>query len=675
MRTEFKTEAGSSFPLGADWDGDGVNFAIYSRHASKIELCLFDDSGKKEISRLPLVKGNVGIWHIYVKGLKLGQLYGYRADGIYNPAEGKKFNPHKLLLDPYAKSVSGVCKWHKDMYAYNPEPPINLYSFSTTDSASSVPKSVVVDDAFEWDDDQLPEIPWEETVIYEVNVKGLTALNPDIASTYRGKFLALSDSEMIKYFKSLGVTTLELMPCQNFFTNLPQTDKGVSNFWGYDNLCFLAPHNEYLVSGDISEFKTMVKTLHQAGIEVVLDVVFNHTTESNAYGPTLSFRGIDNEEYYKPVPNDKAFYIDDTGCGATFNVYNAHGLQLVMDALRYWAEQMHVDGFRFDLTPALCRELHEIEEKPAFLKAVHQDPVLQKLKMIAEPWDLGPSGYRLGWFPEPWAEWNDKFRDALRKFWRGEKGLVTEVAKRISGSADIFKDRPRYASINYIAAHDGFTLQDLVSYDRKHNFANGEENHDGTDNNWSWNTGVEGETDDKTILALREQRKRNFMASLILSAGTPMILSGDELSRTQHGNNNTYCQDNETAWVHWAKKGWKHNEFRQFTAALVEFRKKHNIFAEADYIFIAPSGRPMADIDWKVSYSRSLSFVVQGKDEALFVIMNAYDGEILWTLPPSPHGSSWQLVFDTSETKDGNFGGAKFKKYSSKPWSFALFMS
>ncbi len=675
MIKSFKTTKGLSYPFGATWDGSGVNFVVYSAHATKIYLCLFSEDGRKEEARIPLFKDEGGVWHIYVKDLKLGQLYGYRVEGEYNPSKGKKFNEHKLLLDPYAKSLFGVCRWHKDMYVYDPSIPVNLYSFSTTDSSHCVPKGVVIDDTFDWEEDERPLIPWDETIIYEVNVKGITAKNPEVPSSYRGKFLGLSDSTMIKYFKDLGITTLELMPCQNFFTNIPQIDRGKSNYWGYDSLCFFAPHVDYLVSGDINEFKKMVKILHQEGIEVILDVVFNHTTEGNAYGPTISFKGFDNESYYKPVPEDRMYYIDDTGCGATFNIYHPRGLQYVMDALRYWAEQMHVDGYRFDLTVSLCRGFREVEESSSFLKAVLQDKVLQKLKLIAEPWDLGPSGYRLGYFSYPWAEWNDKYRDALRRFWKGEKGLVSEVAKRISGSRDIFKDRALYSSINYITAHDGFTLEDLVSYEHKCNLANGEENRDGTDNNLSWNSGIEGETTDKDILSFREQRKRNFISTLLLSAGTPMILAGDELSRTQRGNNNAYCQDNEISWFNWSNINKSKEDFLEFTSSLISFRKEHNIFSHSEYIFTTPSGREMSDSDWRVSYSRSLSFMVKGDKESLFIIMNAYDGDILWTLPEISGKKEWEYVFDTSITKDGKFGGISFKKYKVKPWSMVVFIN
>ena len=671
----LEVEAGMAEPLGATLTEGGVNFAVYSKNATRMELCLFDETGIRETA-LPIQAKTGNVWHIFVKGIKAGQLYGYRVYGPYEPYVGKKFNPNKLLLDPYAKSIKGDCVWHNDMHTYNTKEPVSLLSFSSSDSAPFMPKAEVVDGAFDWGNDRKPYIPFADTVIYELNVKAITALCPDVPLAYRGKFLGLSSPAMIKYFKDLGVTSLELMPSQNFFTNSILLSKNLANLWGYDPLCFFAPHNAYLASGDIGEFKRMVKELHEEGLEVILDVVFNHSTEGNAYGPTLGYKGLDNETYYKPDPQNPMNYIDDTGCGASFNLNDDAVVKLVMDALSYWADEMHVDGFRFDLATELCRGERYVTKDAKFLKAIAENKSLQKLKLIAEPWDLGPDGYRLGWFPSQFAEWNDRYRDAVRKFWRGDKGMIVEFARRISGSQDIFKNKPRYCSINFVTAHDGFCLYDLVSYEHKRNLANGENNHDGANNNWSWNTGVEGETDNEAIRSLRKQRMRSLMATLMLSGGTPMILYGDEMARTKNGNNNTYCQDNELSWLSW-NRDEKAQDFWKFMSALIHFRKENNIFDKGEFKAFRPDAKELSFENWSEDFSRSISCSIMGENAALFVIFNAYDAEIEWKLPVLPDAKgrwkTWRLVFDTAKNKDGGFGGDVYEKYTAPAWSVVCF--
>ncbi len=544
---------GEPYPLGATWDGQGVNFALFSENAEGVELCLFDPSGKQEVERIELRERTDRIWHCYLPYCRLGQLYGYRVYGPYDPENGHRFNPNKLLLDPYAKATVGSLDWDYPNFGYTLGVEGEDLAFDERDNAAGMPKCRVVDTAFTWGEDRPPRTPWDETVIYELHVKGFTKRHPNVPEELRGTYAGLASAPAIEHLKRLGVTAVELMPVHSFVDDGHLVEKGLKNYWGYNSIGFFAPDMRYSATGNISEFKTMVKRLHSAGLEVILDVVYNHTAEGNHLGPTLSFRGIDNTAYYRLLPDDPRYYMDFTGTGNTLNMMHPRVLQLIMDSLRYWILEMHVDGFRFDLASALARQLYEVDQLSSFFTIIHQDPVISQAKLIAEPWDVGEGGYQVGNFPVGWAEWNGKYRDAVRSYWKGDGGLVDELAYRLTGSSDLYErgGRRPCASINFVTAHDGFTLRDLVSYDDKHNEANGEDNNDGERYNLSRNYGVEGPTDDLEIKRTRARQRRNIIATLLLSQGVPMILSGDEIGRTQNGNNNAYCQDNEISWLDW----------------------------------------------------------------------------------------------------------------------------
>ncbi|HEY5638177.1 MAG TPA: glycogen debranching protein GlgX, partial [Burkholderiales bacterium] len=545
---------GRAYPRGATWDGEGVNFALFSEHAEKVELCLFDESGRRERQRIELRERTDEVWHCYLPEARPGQAYGWRVHGPYRPEDGQRFNPNKLVLDPYAKELVGTVRWSDALYGYTVGHKREDLAFDRRDSAAFMPKCRVIDQAFTWGDDRRPDVPWNDTVIYELNVRGFTMRHPEVPGAQRGTYAGLGSAPAIEYLKRLGVTTVELMPVHAFVDDRFLFERGLRNYWGYSTLGFFAPEPRYSASGSSKEFKTMVKTLHSAGLEVIIDVVYNHSCEGNQLGPTLSFRGLDNASYYRLSENSRRHYHDVTGCGNTLNLEHPRVLQMVMDSLRYWVEEMHVDGFRFDLASALARKGDEVERWGGFFSVIRQDPVLNRVKLIAEPWDLGAGGYQVGNFPLGWTEWNDRYRDGMRAYWKGDGGVIDEFARRLTGSSDLYgrEGRRPHASINFVAAHDGFTLADVVSYNDKHNEANGEDNRDGHNHNLSWNCGVEGPTDDPAIRALRERQKRNLLATLFLSQGVPMLLAGDERGRTQQGNNNAYCQDNEISWLDWS---------------------------------------------------------------------------------------------------------------------------
>ncbi len=607
---------GRPYPLGATWDGLGVNFALYSRHAEGIELVLFEHPDDPAPSRTIEVTERTGpIWHVYLPGLRPGQLYGYRVYGPYRPEEGHRFNPNKVLLDPYAKAIGRPLRWHDSLFGYKIGDPAGDLSFSEEDSAPYAPLGAVVESCFEWGDDCSPRIPWEDTIIYETHVKGITKLHPEVPEPLRGTYLGLTCEPVLEHLKRLGVTTIQLLPVHAKVHDRHLVERGLRNYWGYNPLCYFAPEPEYATNGPISavrEFKMMVRALHAAGFEVIVDVVYNHTGEGGVLGPTLSFRGIDNRAYYKADPKNPRFLVDYTGTGNTLDVGNPYVIQLIMDSLRYWVTEMHVDGFRFDLAAALARELYDVDMLSTFFQVIQQDPVLSQVKLIAEPWDVGPGGYQVGHFPWQWTEWNGRYRDAVRRFWRGDRGLNGEFATRFAGSSDLYERSGRrpFASINFVTAHDGFTLQDLVSYTKKHNEVNLEGNRDGMDENYSTNCGVEGPTQDPSVLACREALKRSLISTLFLSQGVPMLLGGDELSRTQHGNNNAYCQDNEISWYNWQLDERK-QQFLEFVRQVIWFRKQHRSFRRRhfltglpnggqapDAVWWHPEGRPMQHEDW-----------------------------------------------------------------------------
>ena len=576
---------GCPYPLGATWDGEGVNFALYSEHAEKVELCLFDILGRRETVRLPLPEQTDMVWHGYLPEVRPGQLYGYRAYGPYAPAQGLRFNPHKLLLDPYGKQIQGTIQWNDSHFGYRVGHKQEDLSFDRRDNAAGMPKNRVIDSAFTWGTDAPPNIPWHKTLIYEMHVRGFTKCHPDVPAHLRGTYAGLSTAPVIEYLTRLGVTSIELMPVHSFVDDRQLMERGLRNYWGYNSIGFFALEPRYLATNSIREFKTMVKTLHSAGLEVILDVVYNHTAEGNHMGPTLSLKGIDNSSYYRLVADNPRYYMDYTGTGNTLNMRHPRVLQLIMDSLRYWVLEMHVDGFRFDLAATLARELHEVDRLGAFLDIIHQDPVLSQVKLIAEPWDLGEGGYQVGNFPVGWAEWNDRYRDTVRSFWKGDGGVFGDLAYRITGSSDLYAHSGRrpYASVNFVTAHDGFTLQDLVSYNDKHNQANGENNRDGNNDNRSWNCGVEGPTGDPGIQALRAKQKRNLLATLLLSQGVPMMSGGDEIGHTQMGNNNAYCQDNETSWLNWNLQP-QDRELLTFVQRMINLRKRHPVFRRRRFL-------------------------------------------------------------------------------------------
>jgi isoamylase len=674
---------GKPYPLGATWDGEGVNFALFSEHAEKVELCLFDATGRRETHRVQLREQTDQVWHCYLPEARPGLIYGYRVYGPYDPAKGLRFNPHKLLLDPYAKQVQSL-QWNDSDFGYRIGHKNADLSFDRRDSAAGMMKGVVIETAFTWESDRPPKIPWHKSVIYEVHVKGFTMRHPKVPPTMRGTFAGLSTAPVIDHFKKLGITAVELMPVHCFVDDRHLLEKGLRNYWGYNTIGFFAPEPRYCSTGSVSEFKTMVKALHSANIEVILDVVYNHTAEGNQMGPTLSFRGIDNSVYYRLTPNDPRYYMDYTGTGNTLNVRHPRVLQLITDSLRYWVLEMHVDGFRFDLAATLARELHEVDRLGAFLDIIHQDPVLSQVKLIAEPWDLGEGGYQVGKFPVGWAEWNDRYRDTVRSYWKGDGGVLGELAYRLTGSSDLYahSGRSPYASINFVTAHDGFTLNDLVSYNQKHNEANGEENRDGTDNNRSWNCGAEGPTDDSEVNSLRMRQKRNFLATLFLSQGVPMLLAGDAIGPTQNGNNNAYCQDNEISWLDWDEKS-QDRDLLAFTRFVIALRKNHPIFHRRkffqgrsikgtqvkDIIWLLPDGREMSEEEWKQESARCLGLFLAGdgldevdehnepiSDESFLVLMNASHEPISFQLPALQHEGAWAVVLNTSNPR-GNGNG------------------
>jgi len=670
---------GKPYPLGATWDGYGVNFALYSENATRVELCLFEDAHGPETERIPLPEVTAHVWHGYLPGVRPGQLYGYRVYGPFAPEAGHRFNPHKLLLDPYARAVANEPDWHEPLFGYVPGGPDADLTFDERDSARGAPKAVVVNPYFDWDTDRPPRIPWHRSVIYEVHVKGFTQRHPEIPPELRGTYAGLAHPAAIEHFKKLGITAIELLPVHEFIDDKFLVDRGLRNYWGYSTLGYFAPAGRYSSGGrmgeQVAEFKAMVRELHRAGIEVILDVVYNHTAEGNHLGPTLSFRGIDNTAYYKLVPGQPRYYMDYTGTGNSLNVRNPWVLQLIMDSLRYWVQEMHVDGFRFDLAAALARELHDVDRLAAFFDIIHQDPVISQVKLIAEPWDVGEGGYQVGNFPVLWTEWNGKYRDTVRRFWRGDEWVVSELGYRLTGSSDLYQSDGRrpYASINFVTAHDGFTLHDLVSYNHKHNEANGEDNRDGTDDNLSWNCGVEGPTDDSAVIALRERQKRNFLATLLLSQGVPMILGGDEMGRTQHGNNNAYCQDNEISWFDWNLDD-RRRSLLEFTARLIRLRLGHPVLHRRkffqgrplrgsgvkDLTWLRPDGEEMSDADWDSHWLRCLGLRLAGDaldemdergepvtDDTLLILLNAHHETVPFTLPADAAGDRWEVLVDT----------------------------
>ncbi len=703
-RTRPRVWPGLPYPLGATWDGRGVNVAVFSLHAEKIELCLFDSAGERELERVALPEYTNEIWHGYFPDLRPGQLYGLRVYGPYEPEKGHRFNHHKLLLDPYAKRVVGEVKWNDALYSYTIGHDDADLSFDERDSAPFMPKCEIADTAFTWGEDRAPRRPWTETIFYETHVRGFTKTHPDVPEAVRGTFAGMNSTAAVDYLSDLGITAIELLPIHHFVDEAPVVDRGLVNYWGYNTIAFFAPHWRYFSTGAIAEFKTMVKVLHEAGIEVILDVVYNHTAEGNHLGPTFSFRGIDNAYYYRLSAEDPRYYVDYTGCGNTFNLHQPRVLQLVLDSLRYWVQEMHVDGFRFDLATVLARgEDGHFDPYSGFLDAVQQDPVLSHVKLVAEPWDI--AGYHLGGFPPGWAEWNDRFRDTVRRFWKGDEGVLAETASRVTGSSDIFNRNGRrtWASVNFITAHDGFTLRDLVSYNEKHNEANQENNQDGNNNNNSWNCGVEGPTDDPKINELRWRQQRNLMATLLLSQGTPMILAGDEIGKTQNGNNNTYCQDNELNWINWEAIDEQGEILRTFVQRVIKLRRDHAVFRRGrffdgrptpgsnikDITWLRPDGEEQTQDDWNDPYARCLGFLLSGEardyhltavgvpetDNAFLVLMNASPDPIDFLLPEFKHCKRWELLIDTS-AEDGfceDCGGQPGKTYKVAPYAFLLF--
>lgn len=677
---EIQLYPGSAYPLGATWDGEGVNFALYADNATAMELCLFDSENAESATHtLKITERTHHVWHVYIPGLQPGQLYGYRVHGPYEPENGHRFNPNKLLIDPYAKAISGTIQWHDSLFGYDVHHEEKDLSFSEEDSAPYIPKSVVVDPNFDWEGDNHPKIPYHQSIIYETHVKGLTFLHPEIPENIRGTYAGIGHPVTIQYLKSLGITAVELMPVHHFVSDAFLHDKGLSNYWGYNSIGFFAPDVRYSSSGclgeQVLEFKQMVKALHKEGIEVILDVVYNHTGEGNHLGPTLSFKGIDNVAYYRLTEENNRYYNDYTGTGNTLNANLPNVLRLIMDSLRYWILEMHVDGFRFDLASTLARELHEVDRLSAFFDIIHQDPVISQAKLIAEPWDLGEGGYQVGKFPPGWAEWNGKYRDCIRDFWRGADSMLAEFAERFTGSSDLYQDdyREPTASINFVTAHDGFSLNDLVSYNHKHNEANGEDNNDGEDHNRSWNCGEEGHSDNPEINQLRNKQKRNFLTTLFLSQGVPMLLSGDEIGKSKGGNNNTYCQDNEISWLNWESAD---HQLLGFTQKLIHFRKSHPVFCKRgwfkgqpikgigleDIAWFMPNGSEMEEEHWREDFARSLGVFLNGKgirtkgargetilDDSFYIIFNGSDHSIDFKLPPAKFALQWEIIINTDQ--------------------------
>ena len=675
---------GRPYPLGATWDGAGVNFALFTEHANAVDLCLFRAEGDAEESaKFRLAERTDQVWHCYLPDARPGQFYGYRVHGPYEPELGHRFNPAKLLIDPYAKAITGAILWSNDLFAYKVEATLDDREPDRDNSAGGVPKSVVIDSAFTWGDDAPIHVPYNRTIIYECHVKGMTMRHPDVPPEVRGTYLGLCSDPMLEYFRSLGVTALELLPVHQFVVDRHLAERGLTNYWGYNTIGFFAPDVRYATRGlgnQVAEFKTMVKTLHAAGLEVILDVVYNHTGEGNHLGPTLSMKGIDNSAFYRLEPENPRLYTDFTGTGNSLNMQHPRTIQLVMDSLRYWVDEMHVDGFRFDLAPVLARESFDVDKLSAFFDVMHQDPTLARVKLIAEPWDVGPGGYQVGNFPVRWTEWNGKYRDAVRKFWRGEPGQVSEMASRLAGSSDVFSgsDRGVYASINFITAHDGYTLRDLVSYEQKHNEANGENNQDGSNDNLSRNWGAEGETDDAGIVELRYRVMRSFLATLVFSQGVPMLAHGDELGRTQLGNNNAYAQDNELTWVNW-NLTVRQKDLLAYTRKLIALRQAHPVLrrrhffrGEAlpgsdrkDVTWIRVDGGELTSVDWRSSALQAFGMLIDGaatdevdergravNGETILLLVNAGEAPVSFALPAFAGGGTgeniWVIMVDTA---------------------------
>ncbi|MBN3767557.1 glycogen debranching protein GlgX [Burkholderia sp. Ac-20365] len=676
MPTDSRISEGLPFPLGATWDGKGVNFALFSAHATKVELCLFDDEGKNELERIELPEYTDEVWHVHVAGLKPATVYGYRVHGPYEPEAGHRFNPNKLLLDPYAKAQVGALRWDPSLFGYTLETEDDL-SFDERDSAPFMPKSQVVDQTFNWTHPTRIRVPWDRTIVYETHVRGYTKLHPDVPEKMRGTFDGLAQRAVIDHIKRIGATTIELLPIHSFVNDQTLLDKGLTNYWGYNTIGFFSADPRYFARGPgvIDEFKEMIDRLHDAGLEVILDVVYNHTAEGNERGPTLSFRGIDNASYYRLMPDESRYYINDTGTGNTLNLSHPRVLQMVTDSLRYWVTEMNVDGFRFDLATILGREPYGFDEGGGFLDSCRQDPIISSVKLIAEPWDCGPGGYQVGGFPPGWAEWNDRFRDTVRSFWKGDEATSAELATRLTASGDFFNRRGRrpWASVNFITAHDGFTLNDLVSYNERHNEANGEDNNDGHSDNRSWNCGAEGPTDDAEVIELRERQKRNLLATLLFSQGTPMVLAGDEFGRTQKGNNNAYCQDNEISWVDWKGIDERGHALAGFVRKLTTLRHtlpvlRRNRFLTGemredigvkDVKWLSPAGVELTDEQWADPAMRCFGLVIDGRaqasgirrpasDATLLLVINAYHDVVDFTLPEIPGSDQWSCMIDTN---------------------------
>jgi len=680
---------GKPYPQGATWDGTGVNFSIYSEGASGVDLCLFDEPGSAQCKIVPIHESTGHIWHCYIPGVRLGQYYGYRIHGPYQPDNGLRFNPAKLLIDPYAKALAGRVDWDAPVFGYELGNPDEDLRICQQDDAAAVPKGVVIAADFDWGNDRPPLTALHDSVLYEVHVKGFTASHPQIPEELRGTYAGLTHPVIIEHLKKLGITAVELMPVHAFLDDKNLLSRGLKNYWGYNTINFFSPESRYSSTGDsgeqVGEFKSMVKALHRAGIEVILDVVYNHTAEGNHLGPTLSFKGVDNSTYYRLVTDQPRYYMDYTGTGNTLNVRHPQVLKLIMDSLRYWVLEMHVDGFRFDLAAALARELHEVDRLSAFFDIINQDPVVSQVKLIAEPWDVGEGGYQVGKFPTLWAEWNGRYRDVARRYWKGDGGQLAELAYRLTGSSDLYQRDSRHptASINFVTAHDGFTLEDLVSYNEKHNEANGEENRDGTNDNQSWNHGVEGFTEEAAIQDLRERQKRNILATLLLSQGVPMLCGGDEIGRTQKGNNNAYAQDNETSWFDW-NLSHRAEDLLEFVQDLIDLRKSHpnlhrrkffqdrridpeaperqvNGGVETDVLWLRTDGNEMTQEEWQTGWVRCIGLLLNGRtlddvnavgelivDDSFLLLLNPHHEAVRFTLPPPRPGTGWDLCIDTS---------------------------
>jgi len=693
--------------LGAAIDGRGTNFALFCEHAEKVELCLFDSpEAPTETERIPLPEQTDMVWHGYLPGIAPGQLYGYRVYGPHDPQHGHRFNANKVILDPYAKAIGRDLQWANGLFGYRIGDPAADLSFDDQNNAAIAPLAIVIDPAFTWGDDRRPSIPWNETIIYELHVKGFTKRHPEIPEELRGTYTALSSEPAIKYLKNLGVNAVELLPVHHHVDHRHLIERGLTNYWGYDTLAYFAPDIRYAAADSardaVREFKRMVAALHAAGIEVILDVVYNHTGEGNHLGPTLSLRGVDNASYYRLVADTPRYYMDYIGCGNTLNMMHPKTLQLIMDSLRYWVTEMHVDGFRFDAASALARELHEVDKLSAFFDIIHQDPVLSQVKLIAEPWDLGEGGYQVGNFPVGWAEWNGKYRDTTRRFWKGDGGVLSEVATRLLGSSDLYERSGRrpYASVNFVTCHDGFTLHDLVSYNDKHNEANGEDNRDGINENLSWNCGVEGPADDAAVTELRERQKRNFLAFLMVSQGVPMLCAGDEIGRTQRGNNNAYCQDNETGWTDW-KTDDKRNALLEFARKMIAFRHAHPNLHRRRFFqdrkirgdetkevrWLRPDGQEMTDDEWNTGWVRSLALRLSGEfldlvddsgerrlDDTLLILLNASELRLPFLLPVQDHRLRWERAFDTADPAADAFEWTGEGAYELEARSMTVFL-